>query len=73
MEYETQCKMVLTHLQAGFGITDEEAREKYGIHRLSGRIYDLRNAGHKILSVDRKCINRYGRKVRFVEYRLVKE
>lgn len=70
---ETQREMVLKHLRNFRGITDNEARDLYAINRLSGRIFELRQLGHPIVDVRRECINRFGKKVRFVEYRLIKE
>ena len=47
-----------------------DAFEQLGITRLSGRIFDLRSRGHNIVNVDHECVNRYGEKTKFVEYRL---
>lgn len=44
-----------------------QAFELYGITRLSGRIFDLRKAGHNIVSIDCDVTNRYGEKCRVAE------
>lgn len=66
----TQKEMILDYLQTHVGITDSQAREIFGINRLSGRIYDLRRDGYTIIDVRRSCPNRFGKKTSFVEYRL---
>lgn len=68
----TQEMRVLKYLKNHVGITDTQAREKLGISRLSGRIYNLRESGYQILNVWKEGVNRYGEATRFVEYRLVK-
>ena len=69
----SQNNMILDHLQNIGGITDEKARELYGIHRLSARINDLRGRGHDIETVQRTGRNRFGKVVRFAEYKMRKE
>ncbi len=66
----TQCNRILDHLQRNGSITTMEAYERYGITRLSGRIWDLRHAGHRITSVTTEGVNRYGEPVRFTTYRM---
>lgn len=45
----TQNQMILRHLKTHKrGITQAEAYEKYGILRLSGRIFNLREDGYEI-------------------------
>lgn len=50
MSSETQCKKILAHLKTGRSITPLEALYKFGCLRLGARIYDLKQAGHTILS-----------------------
>lgn len=69
---ESQCEMILMYLKTHVGITDNQARDLYGINRLSGRIHDLRNRGHNIASVWCEGTNRFNKPIRFVQYRLVK-
>lgn len=45
-----QTKKLLEWLKAGHSITPLEALQKFGIMRLSGRIYDLRHMGYKIVT-----------------------
>lgn len=66
----TQCNRVLDHLRRYGSITTKEAFELYGITRLSGRIFDLRHAGHNISSTTAEGENRYGDKTYFSTYRL---
>ena len=67
----TQTDAVLNHLKEHKGITSYEAFEKYGITRLSAKIYDLRANGYTIINREHETVNRYGTKVRYTEYRLV--
>jgi hypothetical protein len=46
--YETQNRMVLSHLKTGKVITPLEALNSFGCFRLAARIYDLRTAGWPI-------------------------
>lgn len=64
---------VLEHLKNNRGITSMEAFERYGATRLSAIIYNLRDDGYVIKNVHRESLNRYGNKVRFVEYQLIGE
>ena len=68
----TQTDIVLSHLQSCSGITSYEAFEKYGITRLSAKIFILREKGYKIINRNIEHINKQGEKTHFVEYRLVK-
>jgi len=52
----SQCNQILIHLKSGKSITQAEAVTKYGIYRLSARIYDLIYKGHAINS-ERVVIN----------------
>lgn len=64
----TQCEMILSHIQKHGSITDMEAYQLYGICRLSGRIFDLRQAGHMIKTEFVKGKNRYGKKIQYGKY-----
>ena len=66
----SQEQMILNHLQTIGPISQKKAAAEYGIYRLSGRIFELRQHGHDIESVWREELNRYGVKTRFVEYQL---
>ena len=67
---DTQNKLLLRHLQQFGSITSMEAYELYGITRLSGRIYDLRQMGYAIKGVTESSVNRYGKKVKYRRYSL---
>ncbi len=66
----TQCNRILDHLQRNGSITTMGAYKRYGITRLSGRIWDLRKAGHKITSTITEGVNREGDKTYFSTCRL---
>ena len=67
MEVKSQCDDILRHLQSGRSITPLEALEKYGCFRLGGRIYDLKQRGHNIVT---DMVTKNGK--RFASYRLEK-
>lgn len=73
MIFMSQNDEILHHLRTHKGITSFEAFTLYGITRLSARIYDLRENGHKIIDCDREAVDHRGKKVKFTEYRLIKE
>ena len=58
---------ILKHLKRHKTITPLEALHLYGCFRLSGRILELRQAGHNILT---SIVENNGK--HFAEYRLVK-
>lgn len=62
---------ILLHLQSGLSITSAQAFELYGVSRLSAVIFDLRKMGHKIESIRRSGITRFGKVSKYSEYRLV--
>lgn len=64
---------ILNHLKEHGQITSMEAFEQYGATRLSAIIFNLRNEGYNIKSEDTSCVNRYGRPVHFVSYKLEKD
>lgn len=68
---QTQCDMILAYIQRNGSITDAQARDHIGCHRLAARISDLRTRGYKIDSIPKTMVNRYGKRVTFSEYRLV--
>ena len=49
--FQTQKLSVLSHLQTGAPLTQDQARELYGCMRLASRISELRKAGYLILSL----------------------
>lgn len=64
---DTREKQIELHLKQYGSITSWEAFEKYGITRLSARIYNLRRY-HNILSKQITTTNRYGNTVNYVRY-----
>ena len=68
MDTTSQEKIVLWHMTKHKTITSMTAFELYGITRLSAKIYNLREEGHKIGMVWRESVNRYGHQCRFGEY-----
>lgn len=53
------------------GITDEEARQMFGAHRLGAIICDLRKEGHNIRTDKLKGRNRYGHAYKCAVYRYI--
>lgn len=63
---------VLKYLESHKGITSIEAFEKFGATRLSAIIFNLKNYGYNIKSEKVTSKNRYGEKVTFSRYSLIK-
>lgn len=70
---KTQNQMVLEHLKTHESINLVTAYNDYGIAALHSRISDLRKAGHDIEKIVSTKKNRFGKKIRVFDYRLVKE
>lgn len=66
----TQCDQVLNHIIIHGTITSKEAFEKYGITRLSGRIFDLLERGYDIKTDARTGKTRLGKRSRYGAYRI---
>ena len=72
MKTKSQCDKILKYLQTHkTGITPLQALDKFGCQRLSGRIYDLRDEGHNILTNMIEVKDRFGEVKRVAQYRLV--
>ena len=65
----TQADMIYRHLEMFGSINPVEALSEYGCFRLAARINDLRTK-HEIETTMIERTNRFGKKVRFAEYRL---
>ena len=68
----TQCEQVIRHMEESGSITSLEAMQEYGIMRLASRITDLKKAG---IPIQRDMVsqkNRYGEKVTFARYSIVR-
>mgnify|MGYP002527567171 CR=1 FL=1 len=72
MNTESQNQMVLSHMTKHKTITSIEAFELYGITRLSARIYNLREAGHKVGMRWEQGITRFGSPCKYGVYYLEK-
>lgn len=70
----TKTNDLLAYLQENEnGITHLEAMHKFGISRASDAVYALRKKGYPIASTTEHCVDRYGRRVSYARYKLVKE
>jgi len=58
---------ILKYMQTHSFITDEIAREKFGVHRLGAIIFNLRKT-HTISTVIVEGKTRYGRTCRYARY-----
>lgn len=67
----TQADAVLDHLKNNKGLTSKEAFEKYGVTRLSAKVFELKKKGYEIVCFPRTGVDRFGHKTRYGEYRLV--
>lgn len=62
----SQNQTVLDHLLAGKTLTPAKARQVYQIERLAARVFDLKKAGHNIITTVRE--DERGRE--YAEYRI---
>jgi hypothetical protein len=69
----TQKQMIEAHLLQCGSITPAEALREYACARLSARIAELREDGYCIETVERKAINRFGKKIQYTEKYVLKE
>ena len=70
---KTQNEMVLEHLRTHESINIPTAYYNYGIAALHSRISDLRKRGYVIEKVGKTIKNKFGKKIRVFDYRLIKE
>jgi hypothetical protein len=70
---KTKSSQVLKHLQTRKTITSWQAIEMYGATRLSAIIFNLRQKGYIISSIDKKAIDRNGNTTIFSKYELISE
>jgi len=71
MERESQNKRIKAHLESGRYLTPLEALYKFGVFRLSARVFDLKRQGPNI-KTDVIDIMSDGKKKRIARYKLVK-
>lgn len=70
-QYKTQCSQILNYMRTHKrGITPIIAEQKFQCHRLSGRIFDLRERGYDIETVIQLKKNDQGRTIQYAEYLL---
>ena len=70
----TQKQMIMAHLLQFGSITPETALHEYACARLSARISELRlEEGLNIETVERKAINRFGKRIQYTEKYVLKE
>ena len=63
----TQKEMIRKHLEMFGSITPAQALTEYACARLSARISELRKDGLVIQTVDRRTVNRFGKKIKYTE------
>lgn len=71
-EVKNQKDAIMWHFATYGQITSWEAIKEYGATRLSAIIFNLRNEGYNIVSIDTKVTNRFGRSVSIATYKYVK-
>ena len=67
-----QTDAVIKHLEKFEKLTSFEAFEFYGCTRLSDKIYRLRKKGVNISTLETITTNRYGNRVNYATYKLIK-
>ncbi|MFW9952475.1 MAG: helix-turn-helix domain-containing protein [Candidatus Thorarchaeota archaeon] len=72
MKAKNQIEQVLKHLKDFEKITSFEAFSDYGITRLSDKIFRLRKRGINIVSLPTVTTNRYGDRVNYSTYKIIK-
>lgn len=72
MEDMTQEKAVLNHLLTKGSLTQAQAVRLYGCYRLSARILNFRKMGYTIATEYKTGKTRYGTKVNYANYILIK-
>lgn len=73
MSSTTQKQRVLTALQHPKGVTPWYAINELGNTRLAATIHTLKKEGHNITAVIEHGTNRFGDKIHYSRYRLVKD
>ena len=68
----TQQERILNYLTAYGTITPKQAMDDLGIMRLGARIWDLKHAGHLIMTERESAENRFGEMTTYARYRLVR-
>lgn len=68
---KTQCDRLLKRLEIG-PVDPMTAWSEIGLYRLSARVFDLREAGHKIVKQMVSVTNQFGESCRVASYSLEK-
>ena len=66
----TQSEMILRYMHENGSITPLDAMREFGCMRLGARIYELKQAGTRIIKENQTAKNRYGESVTYARYRL---
>lgn len=66
----TQAEHILWHIQRYGSINPHQAMNYYGCMRLGARIYDLKRAGHHIISEREEGLNKHGERCHWARYRM---
>lgn len=69
----TQNDMVLDYIERHGSIDPWTAMRDLRILRLGARVFDLRAAGHPIVTIIKTATDGYGHTVRWAEYRMKKD
>lgn len=69
----TQCEQIVEYIDRFGSITTYEAFADIGITRLPARISDLKRCGYEFEKRTETGVNRFGRKVSYTRYSLVKQ
>ena len=64
----SKTEKVLNHLKENGSITSLEAIDLYGATRLSAIIFNLRNRGYNIETIDLPFVDRFGTKSHYGKY-----
>lgn len=65
----TQCEMIVAHIDKYGSITQDEAKELYGISRLASRAHDIRHKLKMPLVSERVTgKNRFGKRTSYARY-----
>lgn len=73
-EAGTQNARLLDHLrQSGATVDPMQAWRILGIYRLSARVFDLRNMGHRITASRKTVLNRFSEEISVACYRLERD
>lgn len=68
----TQRSRILQYMKEApdHSISSMEAFNYFGATRLAAVVFDLKEKGYNIITLDEEGINRYGESVRYARYRL---